>query len=181
MEIRDYYNYNRRFSPKAKASDFARQLAIAYAVRDWTIYRCIFCSGATLGQEDGFEIKCEKCEARFPLRENILDTLIQPSPEVIAELQGMANERGIGSGNWRDVKIDKRFETTSFGERSLLTEQLAGQYYQQTLANFDQAYDRIYRCFRIAVAALFASWRSGRSATMYFSRGFGKQAPNVLP
>jgi len=112
-------------------------------MRDWTIYRCILCSGSALGQESAFEVKCEKCGARFPLRENILDTLIEPSPKVIAELQGMANERGIGIDNWREVKIDKRFETVSFAERSLLTENLAGQYYQQTLTNFDQAFERI--------------------------------------
>ena len=112
-------------------------------MRDWTIYKCVLCAGALRLRKDPVEAECAQCETRFPLRENILDTLIQPSPEVIAELQGMANERGLDINNWRSVKVDKCFDATSFAERSRLTENLPGQYYQQTLTNFNQAFDLI--------------------------------------
>jgi len=117
-------------------------------MRDWSIYRCVLCLGGTLRQEDAAKVKCVRCGACFPFIEKILDTLIQPSPEVMVELQGMANERGMGIERWLEVKLDRRFEATSFAERSALTETIPGQYYQQTLANFDQAYGRILPAMR---------------------------------
>jgi hypothetical protein len=117
---------------------------------DLDIYKCLICEGQSLrlspveGDEDSRAAICSSCNARFPIKHNILDTTIQASPDVAAELQGMAVEAGLSAADWRSIQIRQVDSITNFGTRLQSTSsELGTQYYQQTQANFAQGIQHI--------------------------------------
>src|SRR5437016_3080171 len=76
---------------------------------DFSLYRCVSCTGALppqgLTNIDGPGIQCPQCQTFFPIKQNVLDTLVNPSEETIREIKGMARERGMPLEDWSHLKI----------------------------------------------------------------------------
>lgn len=107
-------------------------------MRETEMYRCVLCHGS-LTAPDPECLVCAGCHARYPIEHNILDTLIQPLPDAVKELQGMAVEAGTSADNWKAVRIQTLDSISTFDARLELSATHTVQYYQQTQANFEQA------------------------------------------
>jgi SAM-dependent methyltransferase len=110
-----------------------KQSRIALQRRSLTIYRCVKCNG------DLNALRCENCGTLYGLSQNILDTLVDPSEEVIRELQGMALEQKLPASEWRQLKVWKVDRVPTLKERMEGSASEPGQYYQQISASFAQA------------------------------------------
>jgi len=111
-------------------------------MRETEIYRCVLCHGS-LTAANGERLVCNACNAHYPIQHNILDTLVQPLPETVKELQGMALEAGKPAENWRSVRIQCLDSISTFSARLKISANDTNQYYQQTQSHFEQALDSI--------------------------------------
>jgi SAM-dependent methyltransferase len=117
---------------------FARGQATARHGRRSEIYQCIVCR-SSLVEDTGDVLRCTGCEARYPVRHNILDTLIEPSPDALQELRGMAEEAGASSEDWKSVCLRVVQSASTFQDRMRISATEPNQYYQQTALHFEQA------------------------------------------
>jgi len=112
-------------------------------MQDLEVYQCVVCRSGSLVAEPGGDfaerLKCAHCGARYPIQHNILDTLIQPLPDAVRELQGMAVEAGIAPELWQSVRVRQVESIATFTARLQISESDTIQYYQQTQAHFEQA------------------------------------------
>ena len=110
-------------------------------MRELEVYRCVICHAGSLVAQAGdeSEVVCVACQARYPVRHNVLDTMIRPSHEVLEELRGMAVEQGRSAEEWDSIRIRHLDAVPTFASRLRETEGQAVEYYQQTLEHFEQA------------------------------------------
>ena len=107
--------------------------------RETGIYRCVACHQSLNASPDEDCLTCSGCNASYTIRHNILNTLTNPHPEVIKELQGTAVEAGRDPGEWESIQIQHVDAVRSFDARLEATADDPNQYFQQTKLNFEQA------------------------------------------
>lgn len=108
-------------------------------------YRCNKCKVGSLASLENQleEVICQNCNQKYQYKNNILDTLISPNLEVIQELKGIALENDIDEQQYQKVKIRPVQKIKTFQDKLEQTKNECGQYYQQTLANFRQAFESL--------------------------------------
>ncbi len=120
----------------------AKQLA-SEPSRHWALYRCPNCRRGQLCEASDGECRCRACEQKYSITRNVLDLLLYPSPDVIQELQGTAREQGLPIELWAEMKVARTSEMRDLEGSLDCTRDDPVQYYQQTTANFRQAFDVI--------------------------------------
>lgn len=106
--------------------------------RDLACYKCVCCNGPRLELEKR-DARCASCGVVFPIEQNIIDFLTDPSAEVVKEMKGMAREMGFELDEWEKIKIRKVDKHTTYDELLELTSKDQTNYYRQTLKCFQQA------------------------------------------
>jgi SAM-dependent methyltransferase len=143
--------------------------------RSFAIYRCVVCEG------DLDALRCNKCGTNYVLAQGILDTLVDPSAEVIQELKGMAVEQNLPATEWQNVKRLEVARIRTLEERMEGSKDEPGQYYQQISASFAQAlsvlsgsYSRFGRVLEIGAEAdyYFLNWFHSRGAECHAANVF---------
>lgn len=89
------------------------------------------------------QLTCTTCSTTFPVTHNIVDTLTAPSSAVVEELRGLAAERQMDGERWQEVKIQQVDHVMTLEERLAGSASEPVQYYQQTTATFEQAFEKI--------------------------------------
>ncbi len=109
-------------------------------LRDFSRYRCVVCGADGLSYfADQSCACCDRCAARFPIRHNILNTLIQPTADTVRELQGLALEQNLRPEDWPAIQLRKVNRVETFEHCLKQNQDAPGQYYLQTLLHFEQA------------------------------------------
>lgn len=93
--------------------------------------------------ENSDHLKCNHCQASYPIVEGVYDFLVNPSPDVVNELTGMALENHFEKERYLEFKIKKVESAPKIKNKLDQTKDDYNQYYQQTMMNFHQAFNSI--------------------------------------
>ena len=105
-------------------------------------FKCLKCH-STIFQFKDEAVKCLSCENIIANNKNVFDFLQDPSNDVINEIKGMAIENGYAEEQFLDFKIKKATDYKKLDDKLESTKNDYNQYYQQTLINFNQAFQFI--------------------------------------
>ncbi|MGH9867203.1 MAG: methyltransferase domain-containing protein [Candidatus Polarisedimenticolia bacterium] len=107
------------------------------------LYRCLKCRGSLTDRTRPDALSCVSCGVDYPIVHNVLDTLTDPSEDVIQELKANAREQGIPAEEWRSFRVRA---VANLADMQALLKGSAhepAQYYQQVTTNFFDAVERL--------------------------------------
>lgn len=105
-------------------------------------FRCLQC-GHTSFEESETQIVCVQCKQAYVITQGVYDFLINPTQDVVSELTGMALENNFKRENYLDFKVKMVSSAPKIKSKLDKTKNDYNQYYQQTMINFQQAFNSI--------------------------------------
>lgn len=103
------------------------------------VLMCPYCRSTAL-EECGSQISCATCEAFFPVRHNIVNTLWKPSPDVLQEIRGGMHEAGMPSAPIEEYIFRKTESIQPFSDRLAQSESPSEWgYHRMTSMNVEHA------------------------------------------
>jgi SAM-dependent methyltransferase len=105
-------------------------------------FKCLKCHSDKLLIQS-LAVTCEACHESYPIHSEVFDFLYQPGPDIVKELTGMAVENGFEKDKYLDFKVKLVPASRGISEKLDSTQNDYNQYYQQTIINFNQAFNAI--------------------------------------
>lgn len=107
---------------------------------------CLNCSNNQMTETNN-KIVCNNCNTSYPITNTVYDFLYNPTKDVIKEITGMAIENGYEAKDYLNFKVKLVDNAKKLDEKLNNTKNDYNQYYQQTLINFNQAFESIQNRF----------------------------------
>lgn len=105
-------------------------------------FKCPACGHADFSEQNS-HLKCTGCGTNIPFSHGVFDFLLNPTQDVVNELTGMALENKFEREKYLDFKIKLVENAPKLKNKLDVTKNDYNQYYQQTMINFQQAFNSI--------------------------------------
>lgn len=106
------------------------------------LLQCPYCAGRAFDAQ-AERVECLRCRRIFPVQHGVLNTLVEPSGEVLKELRGMMQEYGLSHADVGEFIVYRVERIESFEELKASTRGEAFDYYGCTGMNFQQALEHV--------------------------------------